>query len=285
MRKGLLLIGFVLFLFSCKQASIDTPSSYIYVSHTRLKTNDSVYHKVYDIDFSTYDMTLLGGDLSVNSFSGKTITSHLDHIFDFKSPTTLWSVGNHDTTSDEKFYNTTGKKKYHAYQKDDVTFITLNSQDSLSSIVGKQKEFLFSVLDTIQTRSVLLMSHKLIFMNDHPVLDAMIPKVCNANKGDCYYCHNDNNFYEEIYPKLLEVKNRGVQVVWIGGDLGYKTSEFEYVDDQGIVFLGNGLWYPKDWNKVLLFSKEKESELTYTFVPVDSLLSHQAKEIIMSPSK
>ena len=74
-------------------------------------------------------------------------------------------------------------------------------------------------------------------------------------------------------------------MLWVGGDLGYKTSEFEYVDDQGIVFLGNGLWYPKDWNKVLLFSKEKESELTYTFVPVDSLLSHQAKEIIMSRSK
>ena len=184
MRKGLFLIGFVLLLFSCKQSSIDSPSSYIYLSHTRIKTNDSVYHKVYDIDFSRYDMTLLGGDLSLNSFSGKTITPHLDGIFDFKSPTTLWSVGNHDTTSDERFYNTTGKKKHHAYQKDDVTFITLNSQDSLSSIVGKQKLFLFSVLDTIQTRSVLLMSHKLIFMNDHPVLDAMIPKVCNANKGD-----------------------------------------------------------------------------------------------------
>ncbi|MFT5891582.1 MAG: hypothetical protein ACI9Y7_001687 [Dokdonia sp.] len=285
MRKGLFLIGFILFLFSCKQPLIDLPSSYIYVSHTRLKTNDSVYHKVYDIDFSKYDMTLLGGDLSLSSFSGKTITPHLDSIFDFKKPTTLWSVGNHDNTSDKRFYNTTLKKKYHAYQKDDVTFITLNSQDSLSSIVGKQKEFLFSVLDTLQTGSVLLMSHKLIFMNDHPVLDAMIPKVCNANKGDCYHCHNVNNFYEEVYPKLLEVKNRGVQVLWVGGDLGYKTSEFEYVDDQGIVFLGNGFWYPKDWNKVLLFSKEKESELTYKFVPVDSLLSNQAQEIITSPSK
>lgn len=278
MRKGLFLIAIVLFLFSCEESSVNPPSSYIYMAHTRLATNDSVYHKVYDIDFSKYDMTLLGGDLSLSSFSGKTITPHLDSIFDFKSPTTLWSVGNHDTTSDKKFYTTTLKKKFHAYQKDDVTFITLNSQDSLSSIVGEQKDFLFSVLDTIQTRSVLLLSHKLIFMNDHPTLDARIAKVCNANKGECYYCHNPNNFYQEVYPKLLEVKNRGIQVLWVGGDLGYKTSEFEYVDDHGIVFLGNGFWFPKDWNKVLLFSKVKEEELRYTFVHIDSLLRDQTQE-------
>ncbi|MFC4634840.1 hypothetical protein ACFO3O_13035 [Dokdonia ponticola] len=278
MRKGLFLIAIAFFLFSCKESSVNPPKSYIYVAHTRLNTNDSVYHKVYDIDFSTYDMTLLGGDLALSSFSGKTITPHLDSIFDFKSPTTLWSVGNHDNTSDKKFYATTLKKKYHAYQKDDVTFITLNSQDSLSSIVGGQKDFLFSVLDTIQTRSVLLMSHKLIFMNDHPILDARIAKVCNANKGECYHCHNVNNFYQDIYPKLLEVKNRGIQVLWVGGDLGYKTSEFEYVDDQGIVFLGNGFWFPKDWNKALIFSKATEEQLSYKFVHIDSLLKNQGSK-------
>lgn len=285
MRKGLFLIAIVLFLFSCEEPLVDAPSSYIYLAHTRLNTNDSVYHKVYDIDFSKYDMTLLGGDLGLSSFSGKTITPHLDSIFDFKSPTTLWSVGNHDNTSDKNFYAKTLKKKYHAYQKDDVTFITLNSQDSLSSIVGEQKDFLFSVLDTIQTRSVLLMSHKLIFMNDHPTLDERIAKVCNANKGECYHCHNVNNFYQDVYPKLLEVKDRGVQVLWVGGDLGYKTSEFEYVDDQGIIFLGNGFWFPKDWNKVLLFSKATEKELVYTFVHIDSLLKDQTQEQKKSPFK
>ncbi|MEP0264853.1 hypothetical protein [Dokdonia sp.] len=277
MNKGFLLIVFMLVVVSCKQPSVETSSSFIYIAHTRVKTNDSVYKKVYDIDFSKYDMTLLGGDLAWSSFSGKTITPHLDSIFDFKNPNTLWSVGNHDNTSDKKFYATTLREKYHAYQRDDVTFITLNSQDSLSSIVGKQKDFLFSVLDTLQTSSVLLMSHKLIFMNDHPVLDARIPKVCNANKGDCYHCHNPNNFQKEVYPKLLELKNRGVQVTWVGGDLGYKTSEFEYVDDQGIIFLGNGLWYPKDWNKVLLFSKRKDKPLDYEFVHIDTLLANQGK--------
>lgn len=277
MNKGFFLIALMLLVISCKQPSVEDSNSYIYIAHTRVKTNDSVYSKVYDIDFSKYDMTLLGGDLAWSSFSGKTINPHLDSIFDFKNPNTLWSVGNHDNTSDKKFYAATLREKYHAYQRDDVTFITINSQDSLSSIVGKQKDFLFSVLDTLQTSSVLLMSHKLIFMNDHPVLDAKISKVCNANKGDCYHCHNPNNFQKEIYPKLLELKNKGVQVTWVGGDLGYKTSEFEYIDDQGIIFLGNGLWYPKDWNKLLLFSKRKDKPLEYEFVHIDTLLADQVK--------
>ncbi|WP_299684993.1 hypothetical protein [uncultured Dokdonia sp.] len=276
MCKRLFLIAVVITLFSCKQSTIDPPSSYIYVAHTRINSNDGLYDKVYGIDFSSYDMTLLGGDLSMSSFSRKkVILPHLDSVFDFKSPNTLWSVGNHDNVSNKRFYETTLKNKFHLYQRDDVTFITLNSQDSLSSIVGNQKNFLFSVLDTIQTRSVLIMTHKLIFMNDHPVLDKKISKVCNANKGDCFHCHNPNNFYTTVYPKLLEVKKRGIQVLWVGGDLGYKTSEFEYVDDQGIVFLGNGFWFKKDWNKVLLFSKAKDTDLSYEFIPIDSLLKNQ----------
>ncbi len=286
MYKGLFLIAFVLLFFSCKESVIDPPGSYIYVAHTRLNSNDSLYSKVYDIDFSNYDMTLLGGDLAMSSFSKRrVILPHLDSIFDFKNPNTIWSIGNHDNVSDKRFYEATLRNKYHVYQKDDVTFITLNSQDSLSSIVGKQKEFLFSVLDTIQTRSVLLMTHKLIFMNDHPVLDEKISKVCNANKGDCFHCHNANNFYTTVYPKLLEVKNRGIQVLWVGGDLGYKTSEFEYIDDQGIVFLGNGFWFKKDWNKVLLFSKVKDAALEYKFVHVDSLLQEQSEVLKTSQSK
>lgn len=280
MYKELFVVAFVLLLASCKKSVVEAPSSYIYIAHTRVNSNDGIYDKVYDIDFSQYDMTLLGGDLAMNSFTtreGLEVLPHLDSIFDFKSPTTLWSIGNHDKTSDKRFYDKTRKHKYHAYQRDDVTFITLDSQDSLSSIVGKQKEFLFSVLDTLQTSSILLMTHKLIFMNDHSELDTQIHKVCNANKGSCYHCHNPNNFQKEIYPKLLELKNRDKQIVWVGGDLGYKTSEFEYIDEQGIIFLGNGLWYPKDWNKVLLFSKKKKKPLEYKFVHIDSLQGSQAK--------
>ena len=50
-------------------------------------------------------------------------------------------------------------------------------------------------------------------------------------------------------------------MLWVGGDLGKRTSEFEYKDEAGIVFLGNGLWYKNNNNKVLLFSKQKKTKL------------------------
>lgn len=256
---------------SCSRPKDSDTSSFIYISHTRSGIEDSLYRPIYHIDFNSFDLTLLGGDLALDTFGHDTITAHLDQVFNFKSPSVLWSIGNHDLTTDVKWKEYTLKKKYHKAVYNDVTFIALDSQDSLSSIVGDQKDFLLTTLDSINTSSVIIMTHKLIFMNNHPVMDAMIATTCNANKGDCYYCHNDNNFYDVVYPKLLDVKNRGIEVIWVGGDLGYKTSEFEYIDEEGIVFLGNGLWHPKEWNKVLIFLKERQDPIRYRFVSLDSI--------------
>ena len=111
-------------------------------------------------------------------------------------------------------------------------------------------------------------------------MDSKIKQVCNAYKGGCFYCHNPNNFQKEIYPKLLELKKEGKQVLWVGGDLGKRTSEFEYKNEAGIVFLGNGLWYKNNNNnKVLLFSKQKNKALKYRFVHLDTLINK--KKIIL----
>ena len=253
----------------------ETPSNFIYIAHTRLDDNRGIYSKIYDIDFSLYEMTLLGGDLAANSFSNPEIIAHLDSIFDYKSPRTLWSIGNHDNTSKARFLKTTLKEKFHSYEAHDVTFITLDSQDSLSSILNEQKDFLMATLDSITTSSVLIMTHKLIFMNGHSVMDAAIETVCNGRRGDCFHCHNPNNFQSEIAPRLKELQESGVQVIVVGGDLGYKQSSFEYLDPSGIVYLGNGMWYPKDWNSALIFSKLPQKPMSYSFVAIDSLIQNQ----------
>lgn len=275
----LIAIAFLGLLFGCNETSlgeaVETPSNFIYVAHTRLDDNRGIYSKIYDIDFSQYEMTLLGGDLAANSFSNPEIIAHLDSVFDVKSERTLWSIGNHDNTSEARFLKTTLKPKFHSYKAHDVTFITLDSQDSLSSIVNDQKEFLMTALDSVTTSTVLIMTHKLIFMNGHPVMDASIETVCNGRRGDCFHCHNPNNFQAEIAPRLKELQERGVQVIVVGGDLGYKQSSFEYVDPSGIVYLGNGMWYPKDWNSALIFSKLPQKPMTYSFVAIDSLIKSQ----------
>lgn len=188
-----------------KKRILNSRSNYIYLSHTRLQTNDSIFKKIYDLDLNLYDMTLLGGDLGVATFEDS-IIHHLDKVFDLKNKNTLWSIGNHDNTSNENFKKFTNKNKFHYYIKDGTTFITINSQDSLSSIVGEQKTMFFDILNTLQTKNIVILSHKLIFMDQHPVMDSQINQICNGPKGICDYCHNSNNFQSEIYPNYYKLK-------------------------------------------------------------------------------
>lgn len=274
MLRGLIFFIVSVGFLSCDSKSdptSDSASYYIYLAHTRTAQNDSIINAVYDLDFSAYDATLLGGDLATLSFQDGMI-HHLDSIFDFKNEQTLWAVGNHDEATPEEFYSITAKGKYHAFQQNDISFITLNSQDSLSSIIGEQKDFLFGTLDTLTTKNIIILSHKLIFMDQHPVMDSEINSTCNANKGDCYHCHNVNNFQQEVYPKLKELNNKNI--IWVGGDLGFKKTRFEYEDNNGILFLGNGMDYKRSENEIILF-KQDSTKLSHRFVSIDTLLSYQ----------
>ncbi len=273
--------GILCCVLSCaplSQNNNNSSSTYIFLSHTRTSTNDRIFKKVYDLNLELYEMTLLGGDLGVDSFQDDFI-NHIDSIFNLKSKNTLWSVGNHDVTTNENFKNLTGKNKYHSYKTNNTTFITLDTQDSLSNIVGKQKQYFLDILKNTSSKNIIIISHKLIFMDQHPIMDGQINKVCNGPKGKCDYCHNRNNFQHEIYPELVKLKEKGINIIWIGGDLGYKTSSFEYKDLNGIIFLGNGFWFKNKENKVLVLSEDKSS-IKYKFVFIDSLIKNQTKEYI-----
>jgi len=135
--KSFILLFLLLSIFSCAKTLPEAANTYIYISHPRINASDRMYEKVYNIDFSKYDMTLIGGDLAQNIFSNPKMLAHRESIFDFQNPNTLWSVGNHDRSPDSIFYKTTLKKKYHAYKHDNVTFVALNSQISKVFNVNK----------------------------------------------------------------------------------------------------------------------------------------------------
>lgn len=246
---------------------------YLYISHTRTTNNDSLISSVYDLDLSLYEMKLLGGDMALSTFNGP-ILNDVDALFDIKSPNTLWSIGNHDNTSNTNFFNATLRNKFSATTRDETTFIVLNSQDSLSSIVQEQKDFFYGVMDTVRSRNIVILSHKLIYMIGHPELDEQINDICNGKKGDCFHCHNPNNFQEDVLPKLIEARNNGHKIYWIGGDLGSKVTQFEYQEDENILYLGNGMGHNRDDNEVLLILNNEE-ELRYRFLPIDTVIKYQ----------
>jgi len=263
----LLLIS-IIFITSCKKdeiiPTVDIPvtGKYISLGHTRTDSNPNMDLLVENIDYSTYDMLWLGGDLAFLTSDNDETMAHVDSIFDVGSLNTLWALGNHDYSDLDRVNSFTNRSPYYAYNKNGITFIVLDTQDSLSNIIDLQKELFDSVVDTIQESShLILVHHKLIWMYDNTDLESQISSISNGQFGDCFYCINPNNFYTDIYPKLLEVKQRGIEILCIAGDIGKKAKEFEYVSDEGIYFLATGIWDGSSDNKALLFDHDVSNKL------------------------
>jgi len=149
----------------------------------------------------------------------------------------------------------------------------LDTQDSLSNIIGKQKELFQSVTDTLdKTTHLVILHHKLIWLYGDSTLDSSIPSNSNAGLGDCFVCLNPNNFYSALYPKLVNLKQRGIEIVCIGGDIGTKTKEFEYQTPEGIYLLASGIESGESGNKALIFQHDLENQkLTWSYKLISEL--------------
>lgn len=248
--------------------------NYLHVSHTRSESGNRMDSVVEKIDYGVFDMLWLGGDLVYNTTETVENIAYVDSVFDLGNSNTLWSVGNHDTFADpELIPSFTNRPLYYSYCKNGITIIVLNTQDSLSSIIGDQKKYLDNVLDTIQdSKYLVLLHHKLIWMYDNPDLEGQIAAVSNGMFGECYYCLNVNNFYTDIYPQLVEIYQKGIQVICIGGDIGVKKSEFETITPEGIHFLASGIEEGNPDNKALLFHHDIDlNELSWEYKLITDL--------------
>jgi hypothetical protein len=202
----------------------------------------------------------------------------VDSIFNLGDTNTLWSLGNHDYADLDRIQEYTGRPVYYAYHRNGITFLVLDTQDSLSNITGRQKELFQNVADTISESShLILLHHKLIWMFGDPYLQPQIPYISNAGLGEstCFSCIHENNFYRDIYPELLQTEDRGVEVICIAGDIGFRTNQFEYLTPEGIQFLASGIEAGRSSNMALRFHHDPGmKELNWEFVPLSSLLEN-----------
>ena len=140
-------------------------------------------------------------------------------------------------------------------------------------IVNEHMELFNSVTDTLsKSNHLVVLTHKLIWLDKNPALASYLNSLPNGGPGTCHYCLNPNNFYADLYPKLKEVKERGVNVICIAGDVGKKALEFEYLTPEGIHFLASGMNGDHPGNTVLLFEQDSVSlNLSWNFVDIKTL--------------
>ncbi len=273
-----LIIGIIVTLIfsSCSNKKVEEElevAHYLHLSHTRTNTNPLLDATVEKLDFGNYEMLWLGGDLAQLTSADDSTMQHVDRLFDLSNPTTLWALGNHDYSNLERVKKFTGKPNYYSYHKNGITVVVLDTQDSLSNIVGEQKAFLYGILDSLKNSShLVVLHHKLIWMYNYAELEQKAKSISNAEIGDCSYCINPNPFHSEIYPKLVELKKKGVEVLCIGGDIGFNAKQFEFETEEGIYFLASGIHANNSGNKALLFSHNlHKRQLTWEFVPLEKL--------------
>lgn len=272
--KNLLLLFCGLIIFGCKKEPTPSPifqsEKYLHISHTRGINQGEVHPKLENLDYSEYDMLWLGGDIDLHTSADEPTMKIWDDLYDFGDPNTLWAMGNHDVDSLPLVESYTNRPTFYTYQKNQITFLVLDTQMDSTRISGEQLQLIKTVTDTLsKSRTLVILTHKLLWLYNNPEIEHLINIIPNGGFGTCSYCINPNNFYEDIYPELLNVKQRGIDVFCIAGDLGFNESEFEHKTAEGIYFLASGLDITKNINKILVFeTQENDLSLAWEFIDI-----------------
>jgi len=279
MKKLLYFFSILLLLSSCKKEEetpiAETPKEIIHIGHTKTDQEGEIVDVLQNINFSEYQLICHGGDVDQNTSTNEGIMEDWNDLFDFGSQRTLWTLGNHDVDNRNIIQQYTNRESYYAYTFGKTTFLVLDTQLDESTIIDQQLELFNNVCDTISdSSSLVILTHLLFWLPDNDELEPQIDDIANGKFGTCFYCTKSNNFYDDLYPRLKELRDRGIQVLCIAGDLGVKLNQFEYQTEDGIFFLASGLDFlnPDAVNQVLLLHYNDQSEqLEWEFEAVESL--------------
>jgi hypothetical protein len=279
--KGLLSIVFG--LISLLTYGQQDTLSFVFIGHCyQINTvGDKVDFRVEALDLSEFSGVWLGGDVCSEAMLNYTTVQYIDTLFDLGNPNTHWALGNHDARNGnwEWYEEFTGRETYYSYASHGITRIIMNSNllPTNCEMLEEQFKIITKVCDTISESSdlVLLMHHGL--WRDIPNL----PSPGVYGQSDLRYwnanCDSVNTqFVDVIYPKLIEVKQRGVHVTCVMGDMGVSYKKFDMFSTDSIRFMGCGLYYNEPDDNILIIEKSNtNSPLRFTFHNLDSLLNTQ----------
>lgn len=285
----------ILFFASTSIAQLDVEQEsfrFLFLGHIYDWTSPAgnrVDKRIEQLDKSNYDGFWLGGDVCANTTLDPKTLLYLDNLFQLKNPNTHFVLGNHDYRDNnlDLYFEATGRPDFytHTFRHLTVSVINTNLNASDCQSLDAQYRMLEQVLDTLSTSShYLLLMHHQIF-NDLPGLNGF------KSNGICEYysmnCKSTNSlFINTIYPKLVALEKKGIEVVVVVGDSGWhKGSEKRSID--GIDFLASGInnsYYDKIGNQTTKNSADyileftlstKSRSLEWNFTELNSLLGIQ----------
>lgn len=257
-------IVIVLLFFQCCVyfgCSSDSPTYHYFFTGHCYQWNSENWgrsdHRLEKIRMDTFDQIWLGGDLVENLFHHPDNIEFVDTFFKVAAPTTHWAIGNHDVLDQKADFSgiekRTHRKTYNTTHTNGITILVLNTtefgwpeyqhQPHECEMLDAQWNLIQAVTDTIQSSShLVILHHHALLTNTLTEFQLDIKKHFNLYQPNLIIsCEKRGTFSELIYPRLVEVQKRGVQVILIGGDTGQSVKEFEFTTKENIVFLGSGI--------------------------------------------
>jgi len=252
---------------------------FLFLGHTYDWSNpagNTVDKRIELIPQSRYDGYWLGGDVCANTTLDPKTMMYLDDLFQLKNHYTHFVLGNHDVRDNnlDFYFKATGRPDYYTETHHNIVLSILNTNLNSSDCENLNAQFrmIESVIDTIQYAShYLLLMHHQIFSD--------IPGLHNfKSNGVCQYyamnCDSHQSYFSKtIYPRLIELENRGIDVLVVIGDTGWdKGSESESTD--GITFLASGInnSYYKSKAPKELINIASDVVLEFVLIPEDRKL-------------
>ena len=225
-------------------ASVAAPLRYLFIGHPRSDLpGEIVQREVERIDYSAFDLVLLGGDYTLNGTGSRQTVAYLDAIFDFASPSTLAALGNHDTANKSYFTDATGRPRFYARTVNGITFVILDTTDDSQNILGAELQMLTETVAALPADSQLvIVHHHILWLTDNAI-------NCEHYGDNTFIAASSSslsgrNFYSAVYPLLVQARAKGCGVLCLAGDrTGSSTAEY-YIDHttaEGVRFIAAGL--------------------------------------------
>lgn len=270
-------IIFLLFI-SLSQWSLgqkDFEKKYIFFGHAYDGyTYDS---RLANINMDQYDGIFMGGDILSEASLAIQYLENLDSLVHLSSPMTMWALGNHDSRNGnwEWISEYTHRKTYFAHFADKSVFMVLNTNIVPYDCEPLEEQFYMikNVCDSIsQAENLFLFMHHNIWDR----VPGLSPGWSIGHVNCKYWLANCDSvsahFYNVVYPMLVEVKEKGINVYCVFGDLGVPGKEkFNEISTDGIYFLGSGLYLSSPGDEILLFDNHN-GEIQFNWHNLDSLV-------------
>lgn len=288
-----------LFSFACVKISSESAKRYLFLGHPYDWNNGyRLDPRLERINFNDIDQVWLGGDVCSRTTERPETLNYLDSLLDFSENHVQWTLGNHDVMYGHlnRITEKTGKPTFYTTTiEGGITLMVLNtnlfwmspSQPANENCEEKeaQLQMMLSVLDTIESSSHLIILHH------HSLLKEKKPdslqEAFNIDPGSvAITCELSDQFTPIVYPRLVAVQERGIQVLMIGGDLGMRVKQFQYLSPEGIWMLGSGINNSLirenapdyvtnfDPDQILLFYHyPAKKELNWEFMPLNDYLT------------